>query len=117
MSYELFKKTGIAADTDSLIYQFPSNLQTPPYDKASIQVIWANMTGTGDGTINIGFSMDDINFDVYSSSAVITAATPGSHTFEIDFYKYKSFKIIYTENSNTAIDITALTMTNFGQGA
>ena len=65
------------------------------------------MSGAGDGIVNIAYSIDGVNFDTDADSAIVTGAATGSHTFNITHYKAPFIKVIYTENSNTSISLTA----------
>jgi len=70
----------------------------------SLQVVWAGLTGTLDGTIQLQGSNDGENFDNLPgvSSATLSTAS-GSQSFRKDKYDFKYFRVLFTKNnlSNT----------------
>ena len=109
--YTIYSETGITADTDSTVFAIPKSK-----GKYTLQVIWANMAGAGDGTFELQKSLiADSGFQAFEKSQIITVATSGVQIYNITSYEGGFIKLVYTENTNTSIDLKILSTTNFGK--
>ena len=110
-AHNIYEETSITADTDSTVFAIPDNA-----DRYSIQVVWANMVGAGDGTIDLEFSLlKDSNFEPYSGTSAITTTATGDQPYDIIAYRGKFMKLVYTKNSNTSIDLKILSNLDLAQ--
>lgn len=66
----------------------------------SLQVVWAGLTGTLDGTIQLQGSNDGVNFDNLSgTSSLSLSSANGSGSFRKDKFDFKYFRVLFTKNN------------------
>lgn len=66
----------------------------------SLQIVWAGLTGTLDGTIQLQGSNNGVNFDnLPNNSSLVLNSANDSDSFRKDKYDFKYFRVLFIKNN------------------
>ena len=77
------------------------------FEDIGIQIVWASLTGTLDGSIVISVSNDGTNWDTVGSATTISSAS-GNKCIAIENIFFTYIKVDATKNNITGGNITVL---------
>ena len=111
MSKIFISETGLTTDKTSS----KASILGASNQKFNVEIIWANGTGTLDGTLDLNYATNSAATPANNSSEQITLSTAtGTQQIFIDPYHLRFLQAVYTKNNCTSIDLSVICSDNLG---